>query len=335
MGRQYQQLSIEERCTAAKLHAEGRSIRQIAADLDRSPSTISRELKRNSGKQIGYKPSHAQERARARRWKGSRLERNAELRQDVLACLRKGWSPEQTCGWLRRQGRHPISPESIYRFIERQIRRNKDYSWRHYLPRGKSKRGWRGRRGGSSAKHIKNRISIEQRPPDVADRSRPGHWEADLMSFAKYGQTILTLHERSSRLLLAARSRDKSAARIAKVIAQLLGPLPARLRQTITFDNGTEFAHHYELHHINLKTFFCDPYSPWQKGGIENAIGRMRKPLPRKTDLLTISNTRLSEIFRNYNNTPRKCLDWHTPAELFWQQVLHFKRESTFPPSRE
>jgi IS30 family transposase len=336
MGRTYQQLSLEERCWAAKLRAEGRSIRQIAADLDRSPSTISRELKRNSGKQVGYKPAYAQERARARRWKGSRLERNAALREEVLACLSKGWSPEQTCGWLKRMhGHHRIGPDTVYRFIERQIARHKDYSWRHFLPRGKSKRGWRGRKGGSSAKHIKKRIPIEQRPPEVADRSNPGHWEADLMSFAKYGQTILTLHERSSRLLLAVRSRDKRAARVSRVIANLLAPLPAPLRQTITFDNGTEFAHHYELHDIELKTFFCDPYSPWQKGGIENAIGRMRKPLPRKTDLVTISNARLAELFRNYNNTPRKCLDWHTPAELFWAHLLHFKRESTFPPPRE
>ncbi len=336
MGTIYEQLSLEDRCKIASLHAQGRSIRQIAADLDRAPSTVGRELKRNTARTLGYKPSHAQERTIARRWKGSRLERDAGLRQKVLACLRKGWSPEQTYGWLKRgEGRRVISPESIYRFIAAQIARHKDYSWRHFLPRGKSKRGWRGHRGGSSALHIKYRVPIEQRPEAAADRSIPGHWEADLMSFAKYGQTILTLHERYSRLLIAVHSPNKKAARVAQAITNILEALPEPLRQTITFDNGTEFAHHYELHNINLKTFFCDPYAPWQKGGVETAIGRMRRTIPRKTDLALLSKRTLANLVRDYNNTPRKCLDWQTPAELFWAQMLHFKRESTFPPARE
>jgi IS30 family transposase len=103
MGKKYAQLSLEERCDVARLHNEGRSIRQIAAALGRSASSLSRELKRNRGQQIGYKPAYAQERAKARRWKGSKLDRNAALRDEVLACLRKGWSPEQVCGWLERQ----------------------------------------------------------------------------------------------------------------------------------------------------------------------------------------------------------------------------------------
>jgi IS30 family transposase len=336
MERRYGQLSLEDRCSIASLHAQGRSIRQIAAALDRAPSTVSRELKRNSGRQVGYKPGYAQEQTRARRWKGSRLERDAALRDAVLTCLRKGWSPEQTCGRLARQhGHRLISPESIYRFVAAQIARHKDYRWRHYLPRGKSKRGFRGRKGGSSALHIEARVPIGQRPTAVADRAIPGHWEADLMMFAKYGQAILTLHERSSRLLLAARPPGKSSEPIAKLIAGLLSPLPHTLRQTITFDNGTEFARHYDLHRHAIETFFCDPYAPWQKGGIENAIGRMRRAMPRKTDLALLSPARLQQCVQAYNNTPRKCLDWNTPAEIFCRHLLHFKRESTFPLSRE
>jgi IS30 family transposase len=335
MDRRYDQLSLEDRCSIASLHSAGRSIRQIAAALDRSPSTVSRELKRNAGRQIGYKPAYAQQQTHARRWKGSRLERDAVLRDEVLAGLRKGWSPEQACGWLeRRYGRRVISPESIYRFIESQIARHKDYRWRHYLPRGKSKRGRRGRKGGSSALHIEARVSIAERPPAAQDRSIPGHWEADLMMFAKYGQAILTLHERSSRLLIAARPPGKSSGPIARMIAGLLAPLPQALRQTITFDNGTEFARHYELHPHDIETFFCDPYAPWQKGGIENAIGRMRRAIPRKTDLAQLTPRRLQDCIRAYNNTPRKCLDWHTPAEIFCSQMLHFEWESTSPPSR-
>ena len=152
MGRRYKQLSLEERCKIARLQAEECPVRQIAADLDRTPSTISRELRRNRGREVGYKPSYAHEQARARRWAGSRLERNPALRRAVLDRLRQGWSPEQVAGRLAREAAHPvISHETIYRFIYRQIARTKDYGWRHYLPRGKSKRGFRGHRGGSSA----------------------------------------------------------------------------------------------------------------------------------------------------------------------------------------
>jgi IS30 family transposase len=335
MGKTYGQLSSEERAIIADLRAKGRSIRQIAAALDRPASTVSRELKRNSGRQVGYRAAYAQQQSRARRWRGSRLERNSQLRRLVLEGLKKGWSPEQVCGWLeRRSGRPVISPESIYRFIQAQITRHQDYRWRHYLPRAKFKRGFRGRKGGSPALHIQARVPIEERPAAVADRSIPGHWEADLMMFARYDQALLTLHERSSRLLIAVRPDGKHAGPIADIIASLLEPLPQPLRQTITFDNGTEFARHYELHHLDIQTFFCDPHSPWQKGGIENAIGRMRRQIPRKTDLATLTTRQLSGLLCAYNNTPRKCLDWHSPAELFWQQVLHLKCESTSPLSR-
>jgi len=332
MGTNYDQLSLEERCQVASLRAAGCSIRQIAADLDRSASTIARELKRNAGNIVGYKPSHAQERTKARRWKGSRLERDAQLREEVLSALRYGWSPEQACAWLERKyGRHVISPESIYRFVHAQIARHNDFSWRRFLPRGKAQRGWRGRKGGSSALHIKNRVSIAERPSTAADRRTPGHWEGDLIGFSNHAHNILALQERSSRVLIAVRAPTKEATKIANTIARLLRSLPKPLRQTITFDNGTEFAQHHMLHAIDLETFFCDPYSPWQKGGVENAIGRVRRYIPRKTDLDLLSDKKLADIVRDYNNTPRKCLDWFTPAELFWAQVLHFKRESTAP----
>lgn len=336
MGHRYVQLSLEERCTIARLQAAGCSIRQIATNLDRSPSTIARELRRNSGKQAGYAPGWAATQSRARRWRGARLERNAALREEVLKALAAGWSPEQVCAALeRRHGRRVIGVESIYRFIHTQMARHKDYRWRDYLPRRKSKRGWRGRRGGSPALHMEGRVPIAERPAEAQQRRVPGHWEADLMLFSKYRQAILTLHERSSRLLLAAMPPGKAARPIAALIAQLLGPLPEPLRRTITFDNGTEFAHHLDLRQtFNLATFFCDPYAPWQKGGIENAIGRMRRVLPRKTDLTTITRPELDQLLLAYNNTPRKCLDWLTPAEAFCRFLLHFERESTSPLPR-
>jgi IS30 family transposase len=335
MGTKYVQLSLEDRCRIATLKAQGCSIRQIAADLDRAPSTIAREIKRNAGRKVGYKPAYADEQTRERRWKGSKLERDRDLGQAVLDRLGQGWSPEQVAGRLARERHAPtVSHETIYRFIYAQIARTKDYSWRHYLPRAKSKRGRRGVRGGSSVSFIEGRIPLSMRPAEASDRQTPGHWEADLMMFAKYAQAILTVHERTSRILLAARPDSKTANLIAGLIEQLLRPIPTHLRRTITFDNGTEFARHTRLHSLNLQTFFCDPYAPWQKGGIENAIGRMRRLIPRKTDLATISDSHFTALLQAYNATPRKCLDFQTPAELFLQYLLHFKCESTCPPPR-
>jgi transposase, IS30 family len=335
MGRKYKQLSLEDRCEVARLQAEGRSIRQMAAALDRPPSTIARELKRNGSRSVGYKPSYAQEQTKARRWAGSRLDRDPALRRAVLERLARGWSPEQVAGRLRReQGRTVISYESIYRFIDAQIARTKDYRWRHYLPRGKSKRGFRGRRGGSSASFIEGRVSVLKRPSAAADRKNPGHWEADLMLFARYGQAVLTTHERCSRIIFASRPPNKAAAGVASHLRRLFAKLPCKLRRTVTFDNGTEFARHKVLHQLAIKTFFCDPHAPWQKGGIENAIGRIRRFIPRKTDLATLPRRRFNRLIGLYNSTPRKCLDFRTPAEAF-SELLHFECESTFPLARE
>ena len=334
MGRSYDQLSLEDRCEIARLSANGSSVRQIATALDRSPSTISRELKRNRGVQLGYKPGYAQQQSRARRWKGSRLERDESLRAAVIERLASGWSPEQIVGRLKRErGRKVISYESIYRFVYAQLARTKDYRWRRYLPRGKSKRGRRCRKGTSPASLIEGRVSVAKRPLEATDRRTAGHWEADLMMFSKYGQAILTVHERTSRLLLAIRLASKAARGVARHLVRLFTVLPDNLRQTVTFDKGTEFACHLALHDLAIETFFCDSYAPWQKGGIENAIGRMRRFIPRKTDLATLSNRRFKSLLATYNNTPRKCLDFRTPAESF-AQVLHFECESTSPLSR-
>lgn len=335
MGRGYGQLSLEDRCEIARLQANGSSIRQIATALDRAPSTVARELKRNSGREVGYKPSYAEDQARARRWSGSRLEREGKLRQRVIDHLAMGWSPEQVAGRMALEAGKPvISYETIYRFIHAQIARTKDYSWRRLLPRGKSKRGFRGRKGGSPASFIEGRVPVAERPQAAADRTTPGHWEADLMLFARYGQAILAVHERQSRIVIATRPPTKAADGVADRLVSLFAAMPADLRHTVTFDNGTEFARHTRLHQIPMRTFFCDRYSPWQKGGIENAIGRIRRFIPRKTDLATLSEERFHALIRAYNNIPRKCLAYQTPAEVFSRQLLHFECESTSPLSR-
>ena len=334
MPKRYTHFSIEERREISRLRSQGASIRQIAADLDRSPSSVSRELRRNRSKVDGYRAEYAQQQSRARRWKASKLDRDPELRRAVLKRLKQGWSPQQVCGRLAQErGRKVISHESIYRFIYAQIARHNDYSWRHYLPRAKSKRGFRGRKGGSAASFISRRRPIAERPEEAGDRTVPGHWEADLMMFSKYGQAVLTLHERYSRLLIAVRPPNKGAQLIAEAMHAILEPLPQDWRRTVTFDNGTEFAYHYQLHELGIETFFCDTYSPWQKGGVENAIGRMRRTLPRKTDLATLTEANFTEVVREYNHTPRKCLGYKTPAEMFLREPLQLQCESTPQPS--
>ncbi len=329
MGRSYEQLSLDERCEIARLQAEGQSIRQIAAALDRSPSSISRELKRNTGagpRASPYKPSFAQAQTRARRWSGSKLDRDEGLRDQVLAGLRNNLSPEQVCGRLElEEGRRVIGCETIYRFIYAQLKRTNDGAWRRYLPRAKAKRGRRGTKGGSPVSLIQQRVPLDQRPAEANHRDQPGHWEADYMLFSTYGQSALVLHERASRFTFLRRTASRKAKPTARALGRWIRPLPQRLRRTMTFDNGTEFAEH---HTLGLDTYFCDVRAPWQKGGVENAIGRLRRDLPRKTNLDALSDQQIQQIIQRYNHTPRRCLGFQTPAEVFFK-LLHFEWEST------
>lgn len=341
MGQHYRQLRLAERIEIFRLRAAGRSLRSIAEHLGRSAATISRELKRNSritnAWRNGYDPERAQALAeRRRRWDGRfKMARQPALRAFVRDRLAMGWSPEQIAGRLARDNASiRISHESIYRFIYHRSAQ-KDY-WHRLLPRRKSRRG-RLRRGGiSPLLHIKQRVPIHNRPPQVAGREQPGHWEADLMCFAGY-QTVLVVHERTSRLLLARRQTSKAAGQVARRLGRIFAQLPAGLRRTVTFDNGTEFAFHNRLRsQLGLDTFFCDPHAPWQKGGVENAISRLRRPLPRKQNLHQLAPRQLDQIIANYNLTPRRCLGYRTPAEVFWELLttLHFNRETTSPPAR-
>ena len=328
MGTKYSQLSQDERIEISHLLRNGHSLRAIATCLRRSPATISREVRRNAKptKQFegGYIPCRAHQlAARRRRWDARfKLARQPDLWNMVRRHLAMGWSPQQIAGRLARDNAPMrISHESIYRYIYHQVDQK---NWlNRLLPQRKHRRG-RLRRGGiGSVEFIKYRKGLDNRPRVVDKRRQPGHWEADLMAFAKYGQYVLVLHERTTRLLRIIRLENKTAAHVATRIAGMLRTLPEQLRRTITFDNGTEFSHHYRLaDRIGVKTYFCDPHAPWQKGGVENAIGRMRRPLPRKTDLATISSAELRKLMHRYNHTPRRCLDYQTPVEVFNRVAL-------------
>jgi len=325
----YSQLSIDERCSIARLREAGQSIRQIAAALDRQPSTIAREMKRNSGARVGYRPGYAQQQADARRWTGARLDRDDALREVVLDQLAGGWSPEQVAGRLAYEaGRRIISHETIYRyrFIYAQLKRTNDRRWRFYLPRAKYRRGWRTKGGWPRQT---GKCSIHDRPAHIDNRQQPGHWEADAMLFSTAGQAILLAHERHSRLTLAVCQNSLKADPVATALVRMLKPVPPALRRSITFDNGTEFTRHSRIaDQLGINAFFCDPRAPWQKGGVENAIGRLRRNLPRKTDLHALHHDQINAIIARYNHTPRKCLGFQTPFEAFFNP-LHFQCEST------
>jgi len=277
MGQSYTHLSLRERVKIELWSNEGRSLRWIGRQLGRSAATIGRELRRNA------KPT--------KQWRG-------------------GYDGERAHGLAR------ISHESIYRFIYHRSAQ-KDY-WHRLLPRAKNRRGRLGMRGGSPASFIKQRRPLALRPAEANDRGIPGHWEADLMAFSRYGQYVLVTHERSSRLLTVDRLPRKTARAVLQALLLRFASVPAPLRRSLSFDNGTEFSLHFELTAtLDLATFFCDPHAPWQKGGIENAIGRMRKTLPRKSDLATIDQGQIHSLVERYNNTPRKCLAFKTPNEVF------------------
>ena len=155
------------------------------------------------------------------------------------------------------------------------------------------------------------------------------------MSFGQGRPPLLVLQERRSRALLAAALPSKAAEPLSRVLRGLFRRLPPALRRSATFDNGSEFVRHHRLHDLGIETFFCDPHSPWQKGGVENAIGRLRRRLHRNTDLNALSAAALHAVIRAANNTPRKCLDYQTPAEVLHNQLLHLQADSTFLPTQE
>ncbi len=299
-------------------------MRSIAARLDRSASTISRELRRNARTTKQWSGPYDGERAhgltaRRRRWNARfKLARQPDLAADVRQRLAMGQSPEQIAGRLaREQGRTIISHESIYRFIYHRADQP-DPSWYRLLPRRKSRRGRLAGPGGSLSKLIKQRVSITERPPEVAERQVAGHWEADLMLFGKRNRALLVLHERLCRYTVLVKIPDKTADTVGQKLVAFFASLPEALRASVTFDNGGEFARHHRLgEELAIPTYFCDPHKPWQKGGIENAIGRMRRYLPSTTDLEALPTDGIDIVMRRYNDTPRKILGYTTPAELF------------------
>src|SRR5512144_2784013 len=315
MGTRYSHLSLEERCRLRGLMEMGFSRGEIARRLGRHRSTLHREVVRNRCVKA-YRPDSADRRAWARKLRGSKIERSPHLRACIEDRLAMGWSPQQIAGRMDLENaEHGVSVESIYRHVYSPAGRRARLP--HQLAQRKAKRGRR-RRNGRREPAIPNRTPIHQRPTKAHLRSQFGHWEGDLMHFRRQRDILLTLQERKSRLTLARRLSGKDASVAAKTTAEELTGLPASARRTITYDNGGEFARHEDVtQKIGLRAYFCDQHSPWQRGGIENANGRLRRDLARNTSLDGYTDADITDLIWNLNSTPRKCLGYQTPIEVF------------------
>jgi len=306
MEKNYEQLSCAEREEIFRLLRGGISRRKIAESLGRSPSTISREIRRNSSN-LGYLPDSAQRKSEERRVSGVfKIDRYPQLKSALLNGLEKRWSPEQIAATC--YGKVTFCHETIYRYIYHAPWAVK-FELHQFLWREKPRRSKRKYR--KSRSKIQNRISIHKRNDNINNRKHFHHWEADLVHFGKEKQNLITAIERKSRFLLIVNNPDgKNAANVAQRLGKRIAPFKPK---SITLDNGLEFAQHTEL---PAKTYFCDPYSSWQKGSVENANGLIRKFLP-KSFRAEITDKMLENIQNIINNKPRKILNWKTPQEVF------------------
>lgn len=325
----YSQLGMDERRKLEKWRHAKVSVDVIAEKLGRHRSTIFRELRRNQfqdtsmPKVVGYFGVVAQMKAASRRARERKLMRHRDLRERIVERIKAGWTPEQIAGRLRFE-KTPVRvcQETIYRYIYSKEGMNEDLWW--HLPEQRRKR--RPRRARKKAKPKFNpEISIVCRPDAVAHRKQFGNWECDLMLFRqKFGKANVTsLVERVSRFTVLTHNADRRTRPIMDSLIKLLGTLPFRARRSVTFDRGSEFIDWPHLQAgIGTQTWFCDPRSPWQKGTVENTNRRARRWLSRETDPTTIANHHLKMICDRLNATPRKCLGWKTPAEVFKEKVL-------------
>lgn len=316
-------LSLAEREEISRGVASQESLRSIAYRLARSPSTISRELRRNDGDQH-YRATQADQAAwdRAKRPKQCKLSGNQLLIKAITSKLRLHWSPQQIAGWLKREypteEQNQVSHETIYRSLYVQARGVLKKELIQYLRTNRMMR----RSKHSSLKRsglgqITETVSISERPASVADRAIPGHWEGDLIAGSK-NSYIVTLVERHSRYVMLAKISDRKSESVVSALIKQAKKLPNELYKSLTLDRGTEFAEHRRFQvETEIDVYFCDPNSPWQRGSNENTNRLLRQYFPKGTDLSVHSQAKLSAVARQLNERPRKTLAYETPAERF------------------
>ena len=320
-------LTLAEREEISRAVAEGRTIRSIAAQLGRAPSTVSRELRRNGGR-AAYRASEADRAAwdRALRPKCCKLARDRALAKLVTDKLRLLWSPEQIAGWLKSVHPHDesccVSHETIYRSLFIQARGALKKELLQHLRRT---RGMRRSRHHTQKTDIHGQIvdavSISERPASVEDRAVPGHWEGDLL-FGTSNSQIATLVERQTRYLMLVKVAAKDTETVVDALIKTTRKLPLELYKSLTWDRGKEMAGHKRFTlATDIKVYFCDPRSPWQRGSNENTNGLLRQYFPKGIDISSYSQAKLNAVARQLNERPRKTLGFQTPAERFSQTV--------------
>lgn len=300
------------------------SIRQIAATIGRAPSTVSREIERNGGLER-YRASEADSQAwgRAQRPKDCRLTMLPRLRRAVARKLRRNWSPQQISAWLKHE--YPdddtmhVSHETIYCSLFVQTRGVFRKELMGHLRRSGLMRRPKSKSGSDCG--ILDAISIKERPAEVEDRAVPGHWEGDLLAGSNNSH-IATLVERRSRFVMLVKIENKESAGVAAALAKKVRKLPAELRRSLTWDRGTEMAGHKQFTvATDVKVYFCDPHSPWQRGSNENTNGLLRQYFPKGDDVSAYSQAHLNKIALQLNQRPRETLNWRTPAQALQASV--------------
>ena len=316
-------LSLTEREEISRGLVTGMSVRAIAAQIGRSPSTVSREINRNGGEEA-YRAVGADQNAwdRALRPKNCKLVLNRKLCRLVERKLRRKWSPEQIAGWLKRtypgDDWNQVSHETIYRSLFIQTRGALKKELQEYL---RSKRHIRRARTSTLKDDglggIPGAVSIRERPASIEDRAVPGHWEGDLIEGSNK-TCVATLVERHSRYVMLAKIDKKDSETVINALIKQARQLPSELYKSLTWDRGTEMAGHKRFTlATNIKVFICDPRSPWQRGSNENTNRLLREYLPKYTDLSAYSQAQLNAIAKELNERPRKTLEFETPADRF------------------
>jgi len=316
-------LTLSEREEISRGIAGGLSLRALASQLKRSPSTISREISRNGGLR-DYRASQADKAAwdRAHRPKHCKLAGSPILRRIVARKLRSHWSPEQIAGWLKRaypgNESHQVSHETIYRSLFIQARGVLKKELLQYLRTKRTlRRPKHASLKGKGLGQITNAVSIRERPASVEDRAVPGHWEGDLIAGSN-NSYIATLVERHTRYVMLAKVLGKDTETVINALVKQARSLPKELYRSLTWDRGSEMADHQRFTlATDIDVYFCDPQSPWQRGSNENTNRLLRQYFPKGTDLSVHSQAKLSAVARQLNERPRKTLEFETPAERF------------------
>jgi IS30 family transposase len=320
-------LSLAEREEISRGIVAGCSIRSIAVGLGRSPSTVSRELRRNGGRRR-YPANRADKAAwdRARRPKTCKLVENRSLTRIVASKLQLEWAPEQIAGWLKLTSpgneAYQVSHETIYKSLYIQTRGALKKELLQYLRRTRALRRSRHHtQKGPDHAQIVDAVPISKRPAEVADRAVPGHWEGDLLCGTKDSQ-IITLVERHTRYVMLVRVSKKDTETVVKALTKHAQKLPRELYKSLTWDRGSEMAGHKTFSmDTEIKVYFCDPQHPWQRGSNENTSALLRQYFPKGMDLSNIHQNRLNAVARRLNERPRKTLGYYSPAEKFAQCV--------------